>query len=134
MYIQCFFGVRADFDIDASHVFPQGLQAINSFIGNVMGVVVFRTWVNVRWGLLSALWLLLPCQRQDLLPSCWSRNSEIGFDQNPFPLSACPAPKEMIAETSEAHVVTEDLCITCGGIHSSIQKQPKGVLVVAQGY
>ena len=48
-----------------------------------------------------------------------------GFYQAPLLLSVCPAPKEVIAEESEACVVTEDLCDACVGFHSPTQKQPK---------
>ena len=47
------------------------------------------------------------------------------FYQAPLPLSARPATKDVIAEGSEAHVITEDLCAACVGICGSTQKQPK---------
>ena len=41
----------------------------------------------------------------------------VQFTQAPLPLSTCPAPKEVIAEVSQAHTVAEDPCATCVGIH-----------------
>ena len=49
----------------------------------------------------------------------------VGFDQALLPLSACLAPKLVFTKASEAHVVTVNLCITCVGVCSSSQKQPK---------
>lgn len=51
----------------------------------------------------------------------------VGFDQAPLPFSACPAPKEVNAEGTEACVVTEDLSAACVGVWGSTQKQPKVV-------
>ena len=48
-----------------------------------------------------------------------------GFNQSPLPLSMCLFPKEGIAETSEAHVVTELLRTVYVDIHHSSQKWPK---------
>lgn len=48
-----------------------------------------------------------------------------GFDQAPLPLSECPAPKELIAETCENNMITENLFATCACVHSFTQKQAK---------
>ena len=40
----------------------------------------------------------------------------IGFSKAALPLSACSFPKDLSAEASEAHTVTENLCTTCAGV------------------
>ena len=47
------------------------------------------------------------------------------LDEALFPLSVCPAPKERVAEASEALALTEDQCTACVGVHSSALMQPK---------
>ena len=47
------------------------------------------------------------------------------LNQAPFPLSACPDLKEVIAKASEAHAFTEDRCAACVGLRSSTWMQPK---------
>ena len=49
------------------------------------------------------------------------------FNQALLPLNACPAPKEVIAEASEACAVTEDLYAVCVSVCGSTQKQHKVV-------
>ena len=49
----------------------------------------------------------------------------VRLNQAPLSMSSSPVQKEVIAEASKAHAVTEDLCVTCIGIHVSAQKQPK---------
>lgn len=51
----------------------------------------------------------------------------IRFSQAPLPLRACPTPKEVTTDASEACVVIVNLCATCAGVCSSAQKQPKAV-------
>lgn len=47
-------------------------------------------------GSLFAVWLSLPCRGCDLLPSCWIEALRVRFYQALLPLSACPAPEEVI--------------------------------------
>lgn len=62
------------------------------------------------WVLLLALWLSLLCWGQDCSPDVGVEALRVGFFQAPLSLSVCPAPKEVTAESSEAHVVIVNLC------------------------
>ena len=72
------FGVRAFLSLDAYHIFPQCVLAIITLIGGVIGVVT-QAALDVERGVFFALWLSQPCLGQGLLPSCWSRGSQISF-------------------------------------------------------
>lgn len=66
------FGVRAGFDMSASHIFPQGVLTMIPLIWGMVGAEGLK---GVKQDF-SALWLLLPCQGWGLLPSCRSRSPE----------------------------------------------------------
>ena len=60
-------------------------------------------------------------------PAVGVETLRVRFDQAPLPLSACPAPAEVVAEASVEYVFTEDLGTAYVGIHGSAQQQPKVV-------
>ena len=99
------FGVMPGFDMDASHIFPQGVLATVNSIESVAGVGGSRAYVACEVGL-SLCFLSLPCQSWGVLFSCWSRSPEGQADQALLTLSAFPVTKEGIAEASEAHALT----------------------------
>ena len=83
--------------MDASHIFPQSMVA-----GFPLFRVLLAFWcpepvLDAGQGLLFAVWLSLPCQGQDLLPSCWVEALRVRIYWALLPLSACPSPEEVTA-------------------------------------
>ena len=68
------FGEKAGFAMNASHIFPQDVLAAVTLIRVYLVLEDLKPVQGVRRDFLSALWLLLPYQEQDPLPSCWSRS------------------------------------------------------------
>ena len=66
------FGVRAGFDMDTSHVCPQGVLAVVTLMGVWLVLGDLNPVQGVRQDFLSAQWQSPPCQ----VPSCWSRSPE----------------------------------------------------------
>ena len=107
------FDTKAGFGMDASHIFPQSMVA-----GFPLFRVLLAFWcpepvLDAGQGLLFAVWLSLPCQGQDLLPSCWVEALRVRSHYAPLLLSACLAPKQVATKESEVRVVTVNLCISC---------------------
>ena len=53
----------------------------------------------------------------------------IGFGKAALPLRACSFPKDLSAEASEAHAVTENLHTTCAGVLGFASEQPKAIFL-----
>ena len=70
------FGMRADFGMDASHVFPQGVLAVITLIGDVVGVVVSRACTGYFVGPPLCSIADATLSGWGVLPSCWIRNPE----------------------------------------------------------
>ena len=51
------FGGRAGFDMNASHVFPQGVLAAITVVGGGLEMKGLQLGLGVRWGFPSAQWL-----------------------------------------------------------------------------
>ena len=58
------FAVRAGFDVDTSHIFPQGMLATVTLVGDVAGDGGARACAGrgMRWDFLSAQWPSPHCQ------------------------------------------------------------------------
>ena len=72
----CMFNVfwcKDVFSMNVCHLFPQCMLVVVFLIGKLIGIVITCTCLDVEQGLPFALCLLLPCQGQGFLPSCWSR-------------------------------------------------------------
>lgn len=108
------FGVRAVFDMDTSHVFPQGVLAVIPLLGNMVGAGVSIACVGCEAGLPLCFVPVAVLSGAGSSPSVGIEVLRVGL-----PLSSCLAPKEKIAEASEACVLTGDLCPTWVGICSS---------------
>ena len=61
------FDGRTGFDVDANHIFPQGVLAALTLVGCGAGNGGTRAAQGVRWDFLSAQWLSPPCQGQGLI-------------------------------------------------------------------
>lgn len=70
------FGGRAEFDVDASHIFPQYALATVILGMDVAGDGGPRAGGGCEVGLLCSV--LVPAQLgvQNLIPSCWNRSPE----------------------------------------------------------
>lgn len=94
------------------------------FIYNSFSIWVLSVFACLRHYFLSALWLLLPCQRWHLLSNCWSRNPEVQA-QVVFLCFGCVgfffffASKEWSCEVSKPCTFTKLWLIACVGSHSS---------------
>lgn len=120
------FGVRADFGMDASHIFPQIVLAVNPLI---RGCDWCQGVQSQHWMLRGASSLLCgfhsPIGAGVFSPVAGVEFLRVGFDRALLPLKVCSVPRELSFETVEAHVITENLSTTHTGIHGSAQKQPK---------
>ena len=71
------FGGKAGLDVDASHVFPQGVLPAVTFVGDGAGDGGARACTGCEAGLLSTQWSSPHCQWWGLIPRCWSRSPEV---------------------------------------------------------
>lgn len=100
--VQCSW-VRADFSMVASHLFSQDVLAIILLLGGVVGVGRSEVCARCKAVFPFCSMVVTACQGWDLLASIGVEALQVEFDQPPLPLSACPAPKEVMAEASGAH-------------------------------
>ena len=93
-----FFFLKGCFDMDTSHIFPQGMLNAITLLGWLVVLGDLKPVQSERRDFLSAQGLSPPYRRQGLLSSCWSRSLRVELEQALFPLSACFAPKDGSAE------------------------------------
>ena len=85
------FGARAGFGMPTSHVIPQGVLSVSPLIGVWSVLYCPEPGLGVRWGLLSAPWLSLPCRGRGLCsPVVGVEALRVEFDQALLLLSVCP--------------------------------------------
>lgn len=76
LFVSNIFGVRDGFDMDSSHIFPQGMMASITKIRGVIGIEGFKACGVCEVGFPLCSVAVTPCQVWGLLPSCWNRSAE----------------------------------------------------------
>ena len=131
LYMPSVFHGRDGFDVDTSHVFPQGVFTAITLIEGVAGVEVLAQ--SGKWDFLSAQCLSPPCQGLNLIPSCESRSPEgwawadsipIKYVFSLLPILGTVAIKEENAESNRACVPAEIQCSAFLEVCSFPKMQP----------
>ena len=90
LYVPSGFDGRAGFDVNISHIFPQGVLAAITLVGSGLEKEGLGPEPGVSQGFPSLQWPSLPYQRWGQVPSCWSRSPEGRVFLALLPLSVSP--------------------------------------------
>ena len=85
----CVFGARAGFSADASHILPQDMLAVMSFVQGMIGVGGPKTCAQCARGIPPCSVASLSCQGQSCSPVVDVEALRVRLKQALFPLSMC---------------------------------------------